>query len=116
MSPKFTEWVESDYNEEYDREPIRTRILRKGIGVIEMISFSDETIMYCPKCRAAGFQVKLGPKILMPGEKAAPDADQFLECPDCREVVAAYIVEHDATIIRDDIYHKGRHSYCRNTI
>ena len=34
--PKFSEYVESDYNEEYDKEPIRTRILRKGVGIIEM--------------------------------------------------------------------------------
>ena len=39
----------------------------------------------------------------MPGEKREPDYDQFLQCTDCFEVVAAYVVEHDATIIRDDI-------------
>jgi hypothetical protein len=26
-----------------------------------------------------------------------------MQCPDCYEIVAAYVVEHDATIIRDDI-------------
>lgn len=103
MKPSFSEYVESDYNEEYDREPIRTKIQRKGVGIIEMISFSDETIMYCPHCRAAGFQVKLGPRILMPGEERQPDYDQWLQCPSCAEIVAAYIVEHDASIIRDDI-------------
>ena len=35
----------------------------------------------------------------MPGEKREPDYDQFLQCTDCFEVVAAYVVEHDATII-----------------
>ena len=39
----------------------------------------------------------------MPGQKREPDYDQWLQCPDCYEVVAAYVVEHDATIIRDDI-------------
>jgi len=101
--PKFSEYVESDYNEEYDKEPIRTRILRKGVGIIEMISFSDETIMYCPKCKEAGFQVKLGPRILMPNEERQPDYDSWLQCTSCAEIVAAYVVEHDATIIRDDI-------------
>ena len=100
---KFSEYVESDYDEEDSREPIRTRIQRKGVGIIEMISFSDETITYCPKCRAAGFQVKLGPRVLFPNEKRPPDYDRFLQCPDCGEVIAAYVVEHDATIIRDDI-------------
>ena len=102
--PTFTEYVESDYDEEYNQEPIRTRILRKGVGIIEKISFDDhETITYCPHCRAAGFQVKLGPKILMPNEQRQPDYESWLQCPSCAEVVAAYVVEHDATIIRDDI-------------
>jgi hypothetical protein len=39
----------------------------------------------------------------MPGQKREPDYDQWLQCPDCNEVVAAYVVEHDATIIVDDI-------------
>jgi hypothetical protein len=55
------------------------------------------------RCKEAGFKVKLGPKILMPNEVRQPDYDQWLQCPDCYEVVAAYVIEHDATIIRDDI-------------
>jgi hypothetical protein len=35
--------------------------------------------------------------------KKQPDYDQWLQCTDCYEIVAAYVVEHDATIIRDDI-------------
>lgn len=103
MSPKFSEYVESDYNELDNIEPVKRRIQRKGVGIIDMEYYQDEMVMYCPMCKKAGFQVKLGPKIIMPGQKAAPDADQFLECPDCREVIAAYVVEHDATIIRDTV-------------
>ena len=99
----FSEYVESDYDELEDREPFRTRVYRKGVGIIEMISFSDETITYCPKCRAAGFQVKLGPRILMPGEVRQPDYENWVQCPSCAEIIATHVIEHDATIIRDDI-------------
>ena len=99
MKPSFDEW--SEPHEE--QEPTRRRIQRKGVGILEMEYYQDEMVMYCPMCKKAGFQVKLTNKILMPGEERQPDYDQFLECPDCREVIAAYVVEHDATIIRDDI-------------
>jgi hypothetical protein len=39
----------------------------------------------------------------MPGEERQPDYDQWLQCPDCGEVIATHVIEHDATIIRDDI-------------
>lgn len=45
----------------------------------------------------------MGPKILMPGEVRQPDYDQWLQCPDCYDIQPAYVVENDATIIRDDI-------------
>jgi hypothetical protein len=99
--PTFTVWS-SDQDEE-EQEPFRTRVQRKGVGIIEIISFDDHADLYCPMCKKAGFSVRLGPRILMPGQVREPDYDQWLECPDCREVVAACVVEHDATIIMDDI-------------
>jgi hypothetical protein len=97
----FTVWSSSD--EEEDNEPVRTRIQRKGVGIIEMEYYQDEMVMYCPHCKAAGFKVKLGPKILKPNEVKQPNYDQWLECPDCAEVVASYVVENDASIIVDEV-------------
>jgi hypothetical protein len=105
MNRKFTEWSESDYNELEDREPFRTRVYRKGVGIIEM-QYSDDDehmIAFCPKCREYGFSVKLGPKIIMPGETRQPDYENWLQCPSCAEIVAAYVVEGDSSIIKDDI-------------
>ena len=99
---KFNAWSADD-EEEQDNQPVRTRILRKGVGIIEMDHYEDNMVMYCPHCLSCGFRVKLGPKILMPGEKREPDYESWLSCPDCFEVVPAYIVEGDASIIRDDI-------------
>ena len=96
-------YSEDDFDQEDNNEPFRTRILRKGVGIIDMQYYEDEMVMYCPFCKKAGFQVKFVNKILMPGQKREPDYDQWLQCPDCNEVVAAYVVEHDATIIVDDI-------------
>jgi hypothetical protein len=80
--------------------------MTKTLYLLQSHKFNNENIqatLVCPKCKEAGFQVKLGPKILMPGEKATPDYNSWLQCTSCAEIVAAYIVEHDATIIRDDI-------------
>jgi hypothetical protein len=102
MKPKFSAWSESDYEDD-DNQPVRTRIQRKGIGIIEMDYYDDEMVMWCSHCASYGFHVALGPKILMPGQKREPDYENWLQCPDCFEVVAAYVIEHDAMIIRDDI-------------
>lgn len=99
MKPSFEEWVEPHEEE----EPTRRRIQRKGVGILEMEYYQDEMIMYCPHCKAAGFKVKLGNKILMPGETRQPDYEKWMQCPDCYEVVATYVIEHDATIIRDTV-------------
>jgi hypothetical protein len=101
MRPSFSEW--SEPHEE--KEPVKSRIQRKGVGIIEMDYLDDEFITYCPHCLSCGFRVKMlvGQRILMVGEQRPPDFDQFLNCPDCHEVVAAYVVEHDATIIRDTV-------------
>ena len=64
MKPSFSEWTEPHE----EQEPFRTRIQRNGVGILEMEYYQDEMIMYCPHCKEAGFSVKLGPKILMPGE------------------------------------------------
>jgi hypothetical protein len=42
---RFSAWSESDYEEEEDNEPIRTRILRKGVGIIEMDHYDHEMVM-----------------------------------------------------------------------
>ena len=89
MKPKFISW--SSEEEEEPNEPIRTSILRKGVGIIDMQYNDEEMIMFCPYCKKAGFQVRLGPKILMPGETRQPDYDKWLQCTDCYEVVAAYV-------------------------
>lgn len=95
-------WSSED-DEIEEQQPFRTRIRRKGVGIIDFVAYEDHTDVYCPHCKAAGFEVKLGPKILMPGETRQPDYESWLQCPDCFEVIAAYVVEHDATMIRDDI-------------
>jgi hypothetical protein len=74
MKPVFSEW--SEYDELEDNEPVRRRIQRRGIGIIDMEYYQDEMKMYCPRCKKYGFQVKLGPKIIMPGEVRQPDYDQ----------------------------------------
>ena len=102
MKPKFISWSSEEGYEETN-EPVRTSILRKGVGIIDMEYNDEQMVMYCPHCKAAGFHVKLGPKILMPGETRQPDFDKWLICPDCYEVVAAYVVEGDASVIKDDI-------------
>lgn len=93
----------SSDEEEEPNEPIRTRILRKGVGIIDMDYYEDDMVMYCPHCKEAGFKVKLGPRILMDGETRPPDYENWLSCPDCYEVVAAYVVEGDASVIKDEI-------------
>ena len=97
----FSVYTEED--DEWDNRPVRMRIQRKGVGIIDVEYTEDEMSMFCPHCKSAGFRVKLGPKILMPGEVRQPDYDQWLQCPDCYEVVPIFVVEDDAMIIRDDI-------------
>ena len=101
---KFNAWSSSDYDDEEDNSrPVRMRIQRKGVGIIDVEYSEDEMTMYCPHCKEYGFRCKLGPKILMPGEQRQPDYENWLQCTSCYEVVAAFVVEDDATIIRDDI-------------
>ena len=103
MKPSFSEWSESDDEPYEDNEPIRKRILRKGVGVIEMEYSEDQMIAYCPHCKQAGFRVRLDPKILMPGETRQPEYESWWECKDCHEIVSAYVVEHDGTIITNAV-------------
>lgn len=103
MKPSFSEWSESDDEPYEDNEPIRKRILRKGVGVIEMEYSEDQMIAYCPHCKQAGFRVRLDPKILMLGETRQPEYESWWECKDCHEIVAAYVVEHDGTIITNAV-------------
>jgi len=47
-------------------------------------SYEDELeIIWCPKCLDAGYQVQLGYKILMPGQKRDVDYENWLECSKC---------------------------------
>lgn len=46
---KYSAWTESDYEED-DNRPVRTRIPRKGVGIIEMYSTEDEMIWLCAHC------------------------------------------------------------------
>jgi hypothetical protein len=103
--PVFEVWSSDDDElEDNNNEPFRTRIQRKGVGIIEMDYYEDHTDVWCPHCKLAGFRVRLGPKILMPNETRQPDYESWLQCPDCMEVVvAAYVIEHDATIITDAV-------------
>lgn len=94
---------EDDEDPDQEEQPVRKYISRKGVGIIEMDYYEDQMVMWCPFCKKAGFNVRLGPKIIMPGQKREADYDQWLQCPDCYEVVAAHVIEHDASIIRDDI-------------
>ena len=105
--PEFQVWSSSDDDDDEvqeDRIDKRYHISRKGVGIIDVEQWNDGRVdMYCPHCKAAGFKVKLGPKILMPNEQKQPDYENWLECKDCHEVVASYVVEHDATIITDAV-------------
>jgi hypothetical protein len=73
------------------------------VGVIEMEYSEDQMVAYCPHCKQAGFRVRLDPKILMPGETRQPEYESWWECKDCHEIVAAYVVEHDGTIITNAV-------------
>ena len=97
--PSFSVWSSSDDEDDEDNQPVRTRIQLKGIGIIEMDFYEDDIVMWCPFCKNAGFNVKAGCKILMPNEVRQPDYENWLQCPDCYEIVAAYVIEHDASII-----------------
>jgi Fe-S-cluster-containing hydrogenase component 2 len=62
-------------------------------------SYEDELEdILCPHCEERGYQVRLGPKILMPNEPRPDDYDQFLECGSCGWICPIYQIEQEATI------------------
>lgn len=54
--------------------------------------------IYCPHCLKRGYKVRLGPKILMPGQKRPDDYDEWLECPTCLWLCPIYQIEKETTI------------------
>jgi hypothetical protein len=62
---------------------------RGGVGIIDFHEDDpeeEEVIQYCKHCLEAGFQVKLGPKILMPGEVRAEDYESCIQCDQCYSI------------------------------
>ena len=59
--------------------------------------WSEEPV-YCKNCLSRGYQVPLGPKILMPGQIKEPDYDEWFECPTCPNVIAKFEIEKGASI------------------
>ena len=52
----------------------------------------------CPFCENRGYRVKLGPKILMPGQVRDSDYENWLECPTCYVVIPIYEMPKEETI------------------
>lgn len=79
----------------YDRRyPALKR--RGGAGIIDFHEDDpeeEEVIQYCKHCLEAGFQVKLGPKILMPNEKRGEDYESWLQCDQCYSIYPVYEIE-----------------------
>jgi hypothetical protein len=57
----------------------------------------DEPI-YCQMCLKRGYQVRLGPRILMPNEPRPDDYEDWLECGTCGWLCPIYQVEKETTI------------------
>ena len=43
----------------------------------------DDTVIFCPTCLNRGYQNRIGPKILMPGEPKPENYEDFWECAVC---------------------------------
>jgi hypothetical protein len=54
--------------------------------------------IFCPLCLKRGYQIRLGPKILLPNEPRPDDYENFLECATCGWICPIYEVEKEATI------------------
>jgi hypothetical protein len=52
----------------------------------------------CPKCLEFGYENRLGPKILMPGEIKSDDYHDWLECGTCGWLCPIYSVAKEANI------------------
>src|SRR6185295_19024102 len=71
---------------------VMPRIRKKGIRVIE--DDEEEVSRYCFHGKEYGFYNKLGPKILVRGERPAPDYDKWCQCYSCGIVYA----RHETTL------------------
>ncbi len=69
----------------------------------------EETKSYCKKCLDRGYQIFMGPKILMPGQKRDEDYENWKMCPRCYDVIPAYEMEQEATI--SDVIEKSENPF-----
>jgi hypothetical protein len=58
----------------------------------------DPEPIYCQMCLKRGYQNRLGPKILMPGQVREEDYENFLECAGCGWICPIFAVEKEAEI------------------
>ena len=70
--------------------------------LLEYMEEEEETRSYCKKCLATGYEVFMGPKILMLGEKRQEDYENWKMCPKCYDVVPEYEMEQEA-IVQDEV-------------
>ena len=61
---------------------------KKEIKVIE--DDEEEVSRYCFHCKEYGFYNRLGPKILMRGQKPPPDHDKWAQCYSCGKIYARH--------------------------
>jgi hypothetical protein len=54
--------------------------------------------IYCPFCIKRGYEIRLGPKILMPGQVRDEDYENWLCCSTCYVEIPIYQVEPEPTI------------------
>ena len=66
--------------------------------LLEQLEEEEETRSYCKKCLARGYELFMGPKILLPGQKRDEDYENWKMCPRCYDVVPDYELEQEATI------------------
>jgi hypothetical protein len=54
--------------------------------------------IWCPFCLKRGYQIRLGPKILMPGQVRDEDYENWLECATCGWICPIFAAEKEGTI------------------
>jgi hypothetical protein len=62
---------------------------KKEIRILH-IDDEEEVSRYCHHCMEYGFYNKLGPKIIIRGEKPTPDHDKWCQCYSCGKVYARH--------------------------
>jgi hypothetical protein len=67
---------------------------------IGLIDFEEDEVtnIYCPMCQKLGFTARMGPKIILAGEKREPDHDKWLQCPECAWLCPIYEAEPEPQI------------------